>query len=417
MFMPLRIILNRIVHNGRLIVVGADGAAEEFGDRTGADIRIRLTGKATERAIALDPALELGEAYMDGRLTMIEGSIYDFLALLMRGTAVRPLPPWTHGLDLARRAARRLLQFNPVFRARRNVHHHYDIERSIYDLFLDSDKQYSCAYFTPGADLESAQLAKKRHIAAKLALAPGHRVLDIGSGWGGLGLYLARFGGAELTGVTLSDEQLSYARERAEREGQAERARFQLEDYRRVRGRFDRIVSVGMFEHVGVSHYRTYFRKIRDLMTDDGVALIHSIGRSDGPGYTNPFIARYIFPGGYYPALSEVLPAIERLGLIVSDVEILRLHYADTLKAWRERFMAQRARAAEIRGEAFCRMWEFYLAGSEAAFRHQGLMVFQLQLVKRIDTLPLTRDYMLAAERRLAIRDSAGAETPRMAGE
>jgi cyclopropane-fatty-acyl-phospholipid synthase len=215
----------------------------------------------------------------------------------------------------------------------------------------------------------------------------------------------------------LSGEQLRFARARAEREAQSERAKFELEDYRRVRGRFDRIVSVGMFEHVGVNHFKRYFRKIRDLLADDGVALIHSIGRTDGPGYTNPFIAKYIFPGGYYPALSEVLPAVERLGLIVSDVEILRLHYADTLKAWRQRFLANRERAAEIKGQRFCRMWEFYLAGAEAAFRYQQLMVFQLQLIKRVDALPITREYMLAAERRLAMRDSASTDTPRMAGE
>jgi cyclopropane-fatty-acyl-phospholipid synthase len=409
--------LTRLVRSGHLIVVGADGTAEEFGDRSGPEVRIQITDRSTERAVALDPSLALGEAFMAGRLVILEGSIYDFLVLLMRGLAERPLPYWARCLDGARWTARRLFQFNPVFRARRNASHHYDIELSIYDLFLDSDKQYSCAYFTPGADLETAQLAKKRHIAAKLALSPGQRVLDIGSGWGGLGLYLARFAGADVTGVTLSEEQLRYAQARAEREVQAERAKFELEDYRRVRGRFDRIVSVGMFEHVGVNHFKAYFRKIRDLLADDGVALVHSIGRTDGPGYTNPFIAKYIFPGGYYPALSEVLPVIERLGLIVSDIEILRLHYADTLKSWRERFMASRARAAEIKGEAFCRMWEFYLAGSEAAFRYQQLMVFQLQLIKRIDALPLTRDYMLAAERRLAMRDSAGSGSPRMAGE
>ena len=417
MYMPLHVILTRLVRSGHLFVAGPDGTAEEFGDRSGSETRVQLTDHATERAIAFDPSLAVGEAFMEGRLVMLEGSIYDFIALLMRGLAERPLPYWARSLDAARWSARRMLQFNPVFRARRNARHHYDIDTSIYDLFLDSDKQYSCAYFTPGADLEAAQLAKKRHIAAKLALSPGQRVLDIGSGWGGLGLYLARYAGADVTGITLSEEQLRIARFRAEQQVQAERAKFELEDYRRVRGRFDRIVSIGMFEHVGVNHFKRYFRKIRDLLADDGVALIHSIGRTDGPGYTNPFIAKYIFPGGYYPALSEVLPAVERLGLIVSDVEILRLHYADTLKAWRERFLANRQRAAEIKGERFCRMWEFYLAGAEAAFRHQNLMVFQLQLIKRIDALPLTRDYMLAAERRLAMRDSAGADSPRMAGE
>jgi cyclopropane-fatty-acyl-phospholipid synthase len=417
MYMPLRAILTRLVRSGHLIVVGADGATEEFGDRSGPQLSVQLNDHATERAIALDPSLALGEAFMEGRLVMLEGSIYDFIAMLMRGMAERPLPYWARSLDAARWSARRVLQFNPVFRSRRNAKHHYDIEASIYDLFLDSDRQYSCAYFTPGADLEAAQLAKKRHIAAKLALSPGQRVLDIGSGWGGLALYLARHTGAEVTGVTLSGEQLRFARARAEQDAQSERAKFELEDYRRVRGRFDRIVSVGMFEHVGVNHFKTFFRKIRDLLADDGVALIHSIGRTDGPGYTNPFIAKYIFPGGYYPALSEVLPVIERLGLIVSDVEILRLHYADTLKAWRQRFLANRDRAAEIKGERFCRMWEFYLAGAEAAFRYQQLIVFQLQLIKRIDALPITREYMLAAERRLAMRDSAGTDSQRMAGE
>ena len=417
MYKPLHVILTRIVRTGHLIVVGADGRTEEFGDRSGPEIRIRLIDHATERAIAFDPTLALGEAFMEGRLAMLEGSIYDFIALLMQRLAERPLPYWARSFDAARYSARRMLQFNPVSRARRNARYHYDIDASIYDLFLDSDKQYSCAYFTPGADLETAQLAKKRHIAAKLAIQPGQRVLDIGSGWGGLGLYLARHAGADVTGITLSGEQLRVARTRAEETGQTERARFELEDYRRVRGRFDRIVSVGMFEHVGINHFRRYFRRIHDLLADDGVALIHSIGRSDGPGYTNPFIAKYIFPGGYYPALSEVLPAVERTGLIVADVEVLRLHYAETLKAWRQRFLANRATAAAIKGEEFCRMWEFYLAGSEAAFRFQQLIVFQLQLIKRIDALPITREYMLANERRLAMRDTSGADSPRMAGE
>ncbi|HXF54939.1 MAG TPA: cyclopropane-fatty-acyl-phospholipid synthase family protein, partial [Hyphomicrobiaceae bacterium] len=416
MYLPLRAILTRIVRAGHLVVVSGDGTTEEFGDRSGTLLRVRIADQASERAIAFDPSLALGEAYIDGRFVMEQGSIYDFIALVMQGLAERPLPYWTRSLDALRFGARRVLQFNPVFRARRNARHHYDIETSIYDLFLDADKQYSCAYFTPGADLDAAQLAKKRHIAAKLALAPGQRVLDIGSGWGGLGLYIARHAGADVTGVTLSAEQLAVARSRAEREMLGERARFELEDYRRVRGRFDRIVSVGMFEHVGVNHFKRYFRKVRDLLADDGVALIHSIGRTDGPGYTNPFIAKYIFPGGYYPALSEVLPAVEKAGLIVSDIEILRLHYAETLRAWRQRFMANRARAAEIKGEPFCRMWEFYLAGAEAAFRYQNLIVFQLQLIKRIDALPITRDYMQAAERRLAMRDSSGGDAARMAG-
>jgi cyclopropane-fatty-acyl-phospholipid synthase len=307
------------------------------------------------------------------------------------------------------------MQFNPASRSQRNVAHHYDIDGAIYDLFLDSDRQYSCAYFTEGADLEEAQLAKKRHLAAKLAIDPGHRVLDIGSGWGGLGLYLAKVAQCDVTGVTLSQEQLKVSRERAAREGLSRAVHFKFQDYRQVEGRFDRIVSVGMFEHVGVNHYGVYFRKLRELLNDDGVALIHSIGRSEPPASTNPFIAKYIFPGGYIPALSEMTAAIERAGLIIDDVEVLRLHYAETLRAWRRRFLANWDKAAAIRDETFCRMWEFYLAASETAFRYQNLVVFQVQLSKRIKALPITRDYMFKRERGLI--EHEGAERPRMAGE
>jgi cyclopropane-fatty-acyl-phospholipid synthase len=247
--------------------------------------------------------------------------------------------------------------------------------------------------------LEDAQAAKKRHIAAKLALKPGMRVLDIGCGWGGLALYLAELGAASVKGITLSQEQLAHARGRAQAARQSGRVAFALEDYRKTQGKFDRIVSVGMFEHVGIGHYGEYFTQIARLLSDDGVALIHTIGRSDGPGHTNPFIAKYIFPGGYTPALSEILPAIERAGLMVTDVETLRLHYAETLKEWRAQFTAHWKDAAQLYDERFCRMWEFYLAGAEMGFRHQGLVVFQLQLAKRVDALPLTRNYIDAFER------------------
>jgi cyclopropane-fatty-acyl-phospholipid synthase len=364
----------------------------------------------------LDPQLALGEGYMQGRLKMIEGRIYDLLALLLSNIQHQPEPRWTRGLVIARYLIRRITQFNPSGRARRNVAHHYDINGAIYDLFLDRDRQYSCGYFTDGASLEEAQLAKKRHLAAKLAIGEGQRVLDIGSGWGGLGLYLAKIGHCDVTGVTLSNEQLKISRERALKEGLARVAHFEFMDYRQVEGRFDRIVSVGMFEHVGVNHYVTFFRKVRDLLADDGVALIHTIGRSEPPTVTNPFIAKYIFPGGYIPALSEMVAAIERSGLMISDLEILRLHYADTLRAWRERFLANWDKAAGILDERFCRMWEYYLAGSETAFRYQNLVVFQVQLVKRIEALPTTRDYMLTDEQRLREREEFEAR-PRMAGE
>jgi len=416
MFWPLETILRRVVVSGTLKVTDAKGQVYRFGDGSGAEVAIRFADGAAELAVAWDPELALGETYMQGRLIVEQGSIYDLLELLMRNTAAQTPPAWLRWFDASRRLGRRLQQFNPRGRARRNVAHHYDIDGAIYDLFLDPDRQYSCAYFLPGVDLAGAQHAKKVHLASKMALNPGHRVLDIGSGWGGLGLWLATNTGCRVKGVTLSTEQLAVAQERARKQGLSSVVEFALEDYREVTGTFDRIVSVGMFEHVGVNHYGAFFRRINELLDDDGVAVLHSIGRSDGPGYTNPFIAKYIFPGGYIPALSEVLPAIERAGLIVSDIEILRLHYAETLKAWRERFMARRNEAVALKGEEFCRMWEFYLAGSEAAFRYQGLMVFQIQVVKRIDALPITRDYMFEAEQRLS--KAAGPSKPaRLAGE
>jgi cyclopropane-fatty-acyl-phospholipid synthase len=417
MFWPLDIILRRVVVSGNLIVVDAKGDQFQFGDGSGPPVKIRFTSKATERAVAYDPQLALGEAYMDGRLIIEQGNIYDLLDLLMRNAAAQKPARWVASLDVLRRGGRRLQQFNPVSRAQRNAAHHYNIDGAIYALFLDPDRQYSCAYFQPGTDLAEAQLAKKIHLAAKMALSPGQRVLDIGCGWGGLALWLAANTGCRVKGVTLSTEQLAVAQDRARKQGLSSAVEFALEDYRQVQGKFDRIVSVGMFEHVGVNHYSTFFRQLRHLLDDDGVAVLHSIGRSDGPGYTNPFIAKYIFPGGYIPALSEVLPAIERAGLIVSDVEILRLHYAETLKAWRERFMSRRSEAVALKGEEFCRMWEFYLAGAEGAFRHQGMMVFQIQLVKRIDALPITRDYIFETERRLQHSANAQRTPTRLAGE
>ncbi len=413
----LDVLLRRIVHRGALTFTDAQGKAHHYGDGCGPPVAVRVTDKRLERQLVYDPQLALGEGYMDGRLIMEQGRIYDLLELVLSNARVQPQPAWTNGLDLARYLIRRLAQFNPTARARRNVAHHYDINGAIYDLFLDRDRQYSCGYFfDKDTDLETAQLAKKRHLAAKLAVEPGHRLLDIGSGWGGLGLYLAKIAHCDVTGVTLSSEQLKISRERALKEGLNRAVRFDFKDYRNVEGRFDRIVSVGMFEHVGVNHYGTFFRKVRDLLADDGVALIHTIGRSEPPAVTNPFIAKYIFPGGYIPALSEMTAGIERSGLIISDVEILRLHYAETLRAWRTRFLANWDKAAEVLDETFCRMWEFYLSGSETAFRYQNLVVFQVQLVKRIESLPLTRDYIGRGERELQDHEAIEAR-PRLAGE
>jgi cyclopropane-fatty-acyl-phospholipid synthase len=295
---------------------------------------------------------------------------------------------------------RRIHQYNPLPRARQNVAHHYDLSDQFYELFLDRDRQYSCGYFRDEAeDLDAAQLDKKKHLAAKLLIRPGQKVLDIGSGWGGLALYLSAECGADVTGLTLSVEQHKFATRRAAAAGLSDRVRFYLRDYREEVGQYDRIVSVGMFEHVGLNHYGAFFTKLKSLLAPDGVALLHSIGRKDGPGTTMPWIRKYIFPGGYVPALSEVLPAVEQLRLWVTDIEILRLHYAETLRAWRRRFERNRDRVLALYDERFYRMWEMYLVGSEIAFRRQDHMVFQMQLAKAVDAVPLTRDYMLDWER------------------
>ncbi len=343
----------------------------------------------TALAIAANPDLKLGEAYVAGTFRVEGGSLYDFLELTASQLAKRPRP-----LGPGWRLRRALEQANDRAHARSNVHHHYDLTVDFYRLFLDEDLQYSCAVFErPDATLEQAQVAKKRRLIDKLVLAPGQRALDIGCGWGGLGLSLAERG-ARVTGVTLSTEQHRTANARAAARGLADRAEFRLQDYRDLTEPFDRIVSVGMFEHVGQPNYQEYFDTVARLLADDGVAVIHSIGRKGTPSRTQPWIRKYIFPGGYIPALSEVMPAIERSGLWITDMEVLRLHYAETLRNWRERFLARRDEALAMYDERFCRMWEFYLAASEVAFRELGHMVFQLQLTKKPDTVPLSRDYL-----------------------
>ena len=342
-------------------------------------------------AIAANPDLALGECFMDGTFSIEGGSIYDFLRLTSSQLALRQRSPKLSWLQRIRRGAE---QANDRLHARSNVHHHYDLTVDFYRLFLDEDLQYSCAFFeTPDATLEEAQAAKKRRLIDKLLLEPGHTALDIGAGWGGLGLSMVERG-ARVTGVTLSTEQHRTANERAAALGVADRADFRLQDYRDLDQTFDRIISVGMFEHVGAPNYQEYFATVARLLDDDGVAVIHAIGRNSPPNRTQPWIRKYIFPGGYIPALSEVLPAIEQAGLWVTDMEILRLHYAETLLHWRERFLARRGEALAMYDERFCRMWEFYLACSEVAFRELGHMVFQLQLSKKQTAVPLSRDYL-----------------------
>jgi len=364
----------------------------------------------------LDPELKLGEAYMDGTLVVEQGSIAEVIAILLRQEPV-VAPNWA--LErLIRHLFRRLQHYNPRSRARHNVAHHYDLDGGLYSLFLDGDQQYSCAYFeTPDQSLDDAQLAKKRHLAAKLGLRPGATVLDIGCGWGGLALYLAEIAGAHVTGITLSQEQYQRAQTRALERGRTKDATFRLVDYRDVEGRFDRIVSVGMFEHVGVGFYDTYFAKWAELLADDGVAVLHTIGRSGRPSITNPWIAKYIFPGGYIPSLSEVLPAIERAQLVVTDVEVLQLHYAETLKAWRERFLAHRDEVLRLYDQRFVRMWGFYLACSEMAFREADMVVFQIQMAKRKGLVAATRDYIAREEAHLRANEAGYTAPLRLAGE
>ena len=395
-------IISKLVRFGRLRVEFFDGTSREFGDGVGPEIAVRFADKQALWELVRDPELKLGELYMDGRFVVTKGDLYDFLAIGSANLWKTEGLAWLKLLEKVRDAIKSWKQRNDRRRARENIATHYDLDHRLYDLFLDADRQYSCAYFEhPGQTLEEAQLAKKRHIAAKLLVDERHRVLDIGSGFGGMGLYLARQTGASVLGVTLSEEQLAISQARAEEAGLTARAEFRLKDYRDVEGSFNRIVSVGMFEHVGLAHFDEFFSHVSRLLADDGVMLLHAIGRSSGPGYTNPWVAKYIFPGGYIPAVSEVLAAIERQGLFVTDVEMLRLHYADTLKIWRERFNARRDEARALYDERFCRMWDFYLAGAETAFRVAGNMVFQIQITKRQDVVPLTRDYIAAREEAL----------------
>src|SRR5271169_450273 len=417
----LQFLLATFIKRGTFRVTTSRGTVLTFGDGTGQPVWVRFATRSAEWGILLDPELKFGEAYMNGTFVVERGSIADVLAIMLGQNS--DVPHWGRPQWLLRFLYRRMQQFNPRRRARHNVAHHYDLDGRLYSLFLDADRQYSCGYFeSPEQSLDDAQLAKKRHLAAKLLLNRNRgdrdlRVLDIGCGWGGLGLYLAEVAGADVTGVTLSQEQHAIANERAAEKGLAERARFNLQDYRDLKGSFDRIVSVGMFEHVGVNHYDTYFRKSAQLLADDGVMVLHSIGRSEGPNVTNPWISKYIFPGGYIPSLSEVLPHIEKAGLLTTDIEILRLHYAETLRAWRERFLAHREEVERIYDRRFVRMWKFYLASAEMSFREQNLMVFQVQLTKRQDVVPMTRDYISREERRL--RGAEGERHPplRLAGE
>ncbi len=390
--------LTRFVQNGTLRVIDADGKLHVFSGTPEPIVTLRLGDKALHHKLFFNPELYAGEAYMDGTLTFEGCDLYDFLQLFAMNRVSLGSYPLQSTLRRIWKLLRKVQQHNPAAKAKTNVAHHYDLSGDLYELFMDQDLQYSCAYFmTEDDSLEQAQENKKRYIAAKLLIEPGQKILDIGCGWGGLSLYLATLADVQVTGVTLSKEQYDVATRRAEALGLAGRVRFELRDYRDIEGRFDRIVSVGMFEHVGISHYDSFFAKIKALLAEDGVALLHSIGHRSPPGTTSPWLRKYIFPGAYAPALSEVLAAVERQYLWVTDMEILRLHYADTLRAWRVRFDANREKIAALYDERFCRMWEFYLVSAEMTFRHGSAMVFQMQLARQVDAAPLTRGYIAEA--------------------
>jgi cyclopropane-fatty-acyl-phospholipid synthase len=396
-------LLARGIRRGCLTLVDQTGRRQAFGHGE-PRVTVRVADRATDWALSFNPWLKVGEAYMDGKLTIQEGSLYDLIDIGYTNTGGIDNAAWRRVLSGFNILARWWHQHNPIGLARQHVAHHYDLSRRLFELFLDESMQYSCAYFlNPAMSLAEAQRAKMRHIASKLLLEPGQRVFDIGCGWGGLGIFLAKHCGVEVVGVTLSKEQHELATQRAKMAGVDRQVTFKLQDYRLETGSYDRIVSVGMFEHVGVKHYREFFSTVERLLKPTGVALLHAIGRRDGPGFTNPWLRKYIFPGGYSPALSEVVPVVEKTSMWITDIEVLRLHYAETLRCWRENFNRHRAEIARIYDERFCRMWEFYLIGSELSFRHDYNMVWQMQLARDIDNVPLSRDYMFDWERQTAV--------------
>ncbi|MGV8985205.1 MAG: class I SAM-dependent methyltransferase [Cypionkella sp.] len=387
--------LRDLVLVGSLAVTLPDGKTLHFGPGKEPAVEVTLHDPTLVRRLLHAPDLALGEAYMDGTLTIAGDNLPGLMALLQQNAANGRADRWRYRMSRARRLKGWFDQLNSERRARQNVAHHYDLSGALYDLFLDADRQYSCAYFKhPDDTLEQAQAQKKTHIAAKLLIEPGMRVLDIGCGWGGMALTLAKDYGAKVLGVTLSEEQHRVATERAAQAGLSDRVTFALMDYRAVAGQFDRIVSVGMFEHVGQPQYDTYFRQIRERLTPDGIALVHTICQASPPRVTSPWIAKYIFPGGYAPSLSEVMPAIQDNGLWTCDIEVWRLHYAYTLRHWRQRFEANIDAARDLFDERFCRMWRYYLTASEMSFRHDDQCVMQIQLARRRDAVPVTRDYL-----------------------
>ena len=406
---PLSHMMKSFIRKGRLTVIDADGRRHVFSGTSGPEVTMRLTDRRLYRTLVFNPELAAGEAYMDGTMRFEEGStLRDFLTLF----SINRLSLGSYPLQKAIRAVkmrfRKRQQSNMKGEAQQHVSHHYDLGNDFYRLFLDENMLYSCAYFRePTETLEEAQRNKLRLLAAKLCLKPGMRVLDVGCGWGDLALYLAALEDVQVTGVTLSREQQKLASERAQKAGLSDRVRFELRDYRDVDDRFDRIVSVGMFEHVGVQHYDEFFTHLNELMPDDGIAVLHSIGHMSPPGMASPWLRKYIFPGAYSPALSEVFDSVERNSLWVMDLEFLRIHYATTLAHWAERFERNRDEVISMYDERFARMWEFYLISAEMMFRTGSQLVFHMQLSRKRDAAPIVRDYITDRQREYIEREKA----------
>ncbi|MGD9804946.1 MAG: class I SAM-dependent methyltransferase [Hyphomicrobiaceae bacterium] len=398
---PLSNMLKSFVKVGSLTVIDAEGATHVFAGRPGPNVTMRLTDPTLYRKLFFNPELHAGEAYMDGRMSFPGSSLRDFLTLFSVNRLSLGNQPMQKVLRRVSRGLKRFQQANPVGKAQQNVAHHYDLGNAFYKLFLDTEMFYSCAYFRDEKEtLEQAQRNKCRLIAAKLNLQSGQRVLDIGCGWGGLARYLAQIADVQVIGVTLSKEQHALAVEATKIAGLEDRVKIELKDYRELSGKFDRIVSVGMFEHVGVGHYDEFFAKVNDLMSDEGIMLLHSIGHMSPPGTASPWLRKYIFPGAYSPALSEVFPVVENNSLWVTDLEFLRVHYATTLRHWHERFEQNRVAVAQMYDERFCRMWEFYLISAEMMFRTGSQEVFHMQLSRKRDAAPIVRDYITDIQRK-----------------
>ena len=392
--MIINTLLQKIIKKGHLVWVKSNGTELEFGDKSGTFIKMKTTNAFSEIKMLMNPSLHLGESYMNGSLILEEGNIHDLLKLIFVNSESNA-DHWAIKIDKVIRTIRnKIVSGNYIIKSKKNVAHHYDLSDKLYELFLDKDRQYSCAYFnSPNDTLEQAQMNKKELIAKKLLLEEGQNVLDIGSGWGGMASYLSKRSNVKVKGVTLSEEQFAYSKQRKINES-LDQVEYHLQDYRNVNESYDRIVSVGMFEHVGTSHYQEFFNKIYELLNEKGVALIHTIGRIDQPTTNDAWIEKYIFPGGYIPALSEVMQRVEKSGLTTTDIQVLKFHYAETIKRWRYNFYNNIDKVKEFYDEKFCRMWDFYLSSSQASFEESTLVIYQLQLSKDKKTVPDSRDYL-----------------------